>query len=150
MSRKILVACAFALILVGVAAPSIADPGRGANVQCYIWANNATSAIGAAYTPSNVYSYNAVGKATANSVTRTAVGTYTVTCKGVGGGALFAGATSWGPGGHVQVTAYGSEDADYCKVQSWTTGGADFSATVRCYNHAGAASDSRFDLLFLW
>jgi hypothetical protein len=150
MSRKILVACAFALILVGVASPSMADPGRGANVQCYIWANNATSAIGAAYTPSNVYSYNAVGKATANSVTRTATGTYTVTCRGVGGGALFAGAASWGPGGHVQVTAYGSEDADYCKVQSWTTGGADFSATVKCYNHAGGASDSRFDLLFLW
>ena len=150
MSRKILVACAFALILVGVASPSMAEPVRGANVQCYLWANNATSAIGTAYTPTGAYSFNAVGRANANSVTRTAVGTYTVTCRGVGGGALFAGSGSWGPGGHVQVTAYGSEDADHCKVQSWTTGGADFSATVRCYNHAGAASDSRFDLLFLW
>lgn len=150
MRRKLLFVCMFALVLVGLASPSMADPGRGANVLCYIWANQASSAIGAAYTPSNVYSYNAVGKATANSITRTAVGTYTVACKGVGGGALFAGATSWGPGGHVQVTAYGSEDADYCKVQSWATGGADFSATVKCYNHAGAASDSRFDLLFVW
>ncbi len=150
MRRKLLFVCLFALVLVGLSSTSMADPGRGANVLCYIWANNASSAIGAAYTPSNVYSYNAVGKATANSVTRTAVGSYTVTCKGVGGGALFAGATSWGPGGHVQVTAYGSEDADQCKVVSWTTGGADFSASVRCYNHAGALSDNRFDLLFVW
>lgn len=150
MSRKLLVVCMFALALVGLSSASMADPGRGANVLCYIWANNASSAIGAAYTPSNVYSYNAVGRANANSVTRTAVGTYTVTCKGVGGGSLFAGSGSWGPGGHVQVTSYGSEDADYCKVVNWTTGGADFSANVRCYNHAGALSDNRFDLLFVW
>jgi hypothetical protein len=112
-------------------------------------------------------------------VTKTATGVYTVTCQGVGGGQLFAkqgesfdedqsvsteraaadaeagqapseASGSWGAGGHVQVTAYGSEDADYCKVQSWGTGGRDFSATVRCYNHLGQASDSRFDLLFLW
>jgi hypothetical protein len=150
MIRKLIFVSMFAMILMAWAVPSMADPGRGANVLCYIWANQASSAIGAAYTPSNVYSYNAVGKATANSVTRTAVGTYTVTCRGVGGGALFAGATSWGPGGHVQVTAYGGEDADTCKVVSWVTGGADFSATVRCFNHAGAASDNRFDLLFVW
>lgn len=150
MSRKLVVVGLFALILGAVAVPSMADPGRGANVLCYIWNNNASSAIGTPFVPSSVYSYNAVGRASANTVTRTATGTYTVTCKGVGGGALFSGATSWGPGGHVQVTAYGSEDADYCKVQSWTTGGADFSATVRCYNHTGAASDSRFDLLFVW
>jgi len=73
-----------------------------------------------------------------------------VTCKGVGGGALFGGATSWGAGGHVQVTAYGSEDADYCKVQSWSTGGADFNVGVRCYNSNGALSDNRFDMLFVW
>jgi len=150
MSRKLIFVCLFAMLLVGGALPSLADPGRGANVLCYIWANQASSAIGVAYTPSTTYSYNAVGKANANSATRTAVGSYTVTCKGVGGGALFAGSGSWGAGGHVQVTAYGSEDADYCKVSNWTTGGADFSAAVRCYNSAGALSDSRFDLLFVW
>lgn len=150
MSRKLAAVCVFALVLVGWSVPSLADPGRGATVLCYIWANNASSTIGAAYSPSAPYSYNAVGKASANLVTRTAVGTYSVTCKGVGGGALFAGATSWGPGGHVQVTAYGGEDADQCKVVNWATGGADFSAQVRCFNHAGALSDNRFDLLFVW
>lgn len=150
MSRKLAIACAFALILGAVAVPSMADPGRGAGVQCHVWSNNASSTIGTPFIPSVPYSYNAIGRSQANLVTRTAVGTYTVTCKGVGGGPLFSGSGSWGPGGHVQVTAYGAEDADYCKVVSWSTGGADFSATVRCYNHAGALSDNRFDLLFVW
>ncbi len=151
MTKRLVAVCSwFALAVAICALPAAADPGRGSNVLCYVWANNATSAIGAAYSPSAVYSYNAVGRSAANSVTRTAVGTYTVTCKGVGGGALFGGSGSWGPGGHVQVTAYGGEDADQCKVASWVTGGADFSATVRCFNHAGAASDNRFDLLFVW
>ena len=149
MSRKLIFVCVCTVILAALAAPAMADPGRGANVLCYIWANNPTSAIGVPYTPSTVYSYNAVGRASGNKVTRTAVGTYTVSCRGVGGGALFAGSGSWGPGGHVQVTAYGG-DANYCKVVSWVTGGADFSVTVRCFNPAGALSDSRFDLLFVW
>jgi hypothetical protein len=144
MSKKIGVACLFALALVVLALPASADPGRGTDVQCYLWAHSATSALNTPYTPSPTYAFNASGRAAANSVTRTATGQYTVTCKGVGGG------SAWGPGGHVQVTAYGSEDADYCKVSSWSTGGADFTAFVRCYNSAGALSDSRFDLLFLW
>jgi hypothetical protein len=144
MSRKIGVACVFALILGLAAFPAMADPGRGTDVQCYLWAQSASSSINVPYTPSATYSFNASGRAAANTVTRTATGTYTVTCKGVGGG------SAWGPGGHVQVTAYGSEDADYCKVQNWGTGGADFTAIVKCYNSAGGASDSRFDLLFIW
>jgi hypothetical protein len=150
MSRKVLAVCLFAMVLGALASPSMADPGRGADILCYVWSNQASPAIGVAFNPSIPYAYNSIGRAQGISVTRTAVGTYTVTCKGVGGGALVAGGGSWGPGGHVQVTAYGSEDADYCKVQSWTTGGADFSATVRCYNHTGNPSDNRFDLLFVW
>ena len=146
--RKLTAVCVLALVLCASAA--LADPGRGSSVQCYVWANDASSAIGSPYTPSNPYSYNAVGRAAANSVTRTGVGTYVVTCRGVGGGGLFGGSGSWGAGGHVQVTAYGSEDADHCKVVNWTSGGADFSANVRCYDHAGALSDNRFDLLFIW
>jgi hypothetical protein len=146
--RKLTAVCVFALALCASAA--FADPGRGSSVQCYIWANDPSSTIGAPYSPSATYSYNAVGRAAANTVTRTGVGTYVVTCRGVGGGGLFAGSGSWGAGGHVQVTAYGGEDADQCKVVNWTTGGADFSANVRCYNHAGALSDNRFDLVFIW
>lgn len=150
MSKKLVLACSILLLALAWAGPATADPGRGSTVLCYVWANNSTATIGAPYVPSTFYSYNAVGKSSANTVTRTGVGIYTVTCKGVGGGALFAGATSWGPGGHVQVTGYGSEDADYCKVSSWSTGGADFTVGVRCYNSSGALSDNRFDLLFVW
>lgn len=147
--KKMMTACVFALVLGAFASAAMADPGRGSSVQCYIWANDPSSAIGVAYVPSTPYSYNAVSRANGNTVTRTAVGTYSVTCRGVGGGALFGGAT-WGPGGHVQVTAYGGEDADQCKVVNWATGGQDFTANVRCYNRIGALSDNRFDLLFIW
>jgi hypothetical protein len=148
---KLIAACTIALGLGCLASsPAVADPGRSASEQCYVWANDATHAIGSAYSPSSIYSFNAVGRAAANFVTRTGTGLYTVTCKGVGGGPLFGGSGSWGAGGHVQVTAYGGEDADYCKVSSWTTGGADFTAFVRCYNSSGGLSDNRFDLLFVW
>jgi hypothetical protein len=146
--KKLTVVGLFALVLCASAA--FADPGRGASVQCYLWANNASSPINAPYSPSSLYSYNAVSRAGGNSVTRTGTGQYTVTCKGVGGGSLVAGGGSWGPGGHVQVTAYGSENANYCKVVSWATGGADFAVTVRCYSPGGALADSRFDLSFIW
>jgi hypothetical protein len=164
------------------ALPAHADPGRAPSILCYVWANNPTQAFNVPYSPSGTYSYNFIGRDAANIVTRTATGTYVVTCKGVGGGNV-AGApataaaaadeesaalstdekaaleeagekidkvNSWGPGGHVQVTAYGGEDADHCKVLNWATGGADFTANVKCYNYKGKAADSRFDLLFVW
>lgn len=152
MTKKLFLIGFFAIALAGWTLPSVADPGRGADVQCYVWAHNPSPTINVPYTPSTTYSYNLVGRATANSVTKTATGTYTVTCKGVGGGPLFSGSGTWGPGGHVQVTAYGG-NANYCKVGSWATGGANFSATVRCYNPTPTGpvlSDSQFDLLFVW
>lgn len=129
--------------------PALADPGRGANILCYVWANQPSPPIGVPYTPSSIYSYNTVGRAQANSITKVATGDYSVTCKGVRGGALFSGSGSWGPGGHVQASAYGFT-SNTCHVASWGTGGPDFSATVLCYNSAGVPTDSYFDLLFVW
>jgi hypothetical protein len=145
--KKLTTICALAIVLGCWASASMADPGRGSSVQCYVWANDQSNP--GPYTPTGQYSYNAVSRSNGNSITRSAVGTYTVTCKGVGGGSLFGGQT-WGPGGHVQVTAYGGEDADFCKVVNWGTGGTDFFANVRCYNRLGNLSDNRFDLLFVW
>lgn len=149
MKKALLPLLGLAVVAI-LAQPASTDPGRGADVLCYLWANNASPSINVPYTPSNVYSYNSVARAAGISVVRTGTGVYQATCKGVGGGALFAGSGSWGAGGHVQVTAYGGEDADQCKVVSWGTGGADFFANVRCYNHTGGLSDNRFDLLFVW
>ena len=130
------------------ATPSLADPGRGTTVLCYLWANEASPALNTAYTPSSTYSFNAQDRAAGISVTKTATGTYAVKCAGVGG-------TGWGPGGHVQVSAYGSSNT-FCHVQDWGTGGADFIANVLCFGKGGgggggpAPEDSQFDLLFIW
>jgi hypothetical protein len=131
------------------ATPSHADPGRGTTTLCYLWANEASPALNTPYEPSSTYSFNAQNRAGGITVTKTATGTYTVTCTGVGGG------TAWGSGGHVQVSSYGTLNT-FCHVQNWSTGAADFSATVLCFGHGGgggggpALQDSRFDLLFLW
>jgi hypothetical protein len=130
------------------ASPSHADPGRGANALCYLWANQASPALNQPYEPSPAYSFNAQNRAGGIRVSKAATGTYTVTCTGVGGAA-------WGPGGHVQVSSYGALNT-FCHVESWSTGGADFSATVLCFGHGSGAGggpalqDSQFDLLFLW
>lgn len=139
------------LLALGSAAvsPARADPGRGAGVMCYVWANSASPTINTPYEPDATYSYNAVGRAQGNSITKIGTGTYDVTCNGVGGGALFSGSGSWGSGGHVEVTAYGNT-TNTCHVYDWSTGGANFTAAVQCRTPGGALADTQFDLLFVW
>ena len=144
MRRTLVALCLLTLASVVWVSPALADPGRGANVLCYFWANNASPPIGTPYTPSSIYSYNTVSRAAANSVTKTATGVYSVACNGVGGG------TAWGAGGHVQVSAYGPANPNHCHVDFWSTGATNFTAEVSCYNPAGAPADSRFDFLFIW
>jgi hypothetical protein len=73
------------------ATPSFGDPGRGAAVLCYVWANQASPAVNARYEPDAHYSFNAQNRAGGITVTKTATGTYFVRCTGVGGG------PAWGP-----------------------------------------------------
>ena len=150
MRRTLLAICLVTLAAVVSGKPALADPGRGADVLCYVWANSASPSIGVPYTPSPTYSFNAVGRSQANTITKESTGVYFVTCKGVGGGALFSGSGSWGAGGHVQVSAYGGGNPDHCHVGGWGTGGADFTASVYCFAPNGAPADSTFDLLFVW
>jgi hypothetical protein len=132
------------------ATPSLADPGRGTTVLCYLWANQASPPINTPYMPSPFYSFNAQNRSNGISVTKTGTGTYSVTCTGVGGDG------PWGPGGHVQVSAYGDGVNTFCHVGHWSTSGADFTATVDCFGRGGGTgggpgpADSQFDLLFLW
>ena len=67
------------------------------------------------------------------SVSRNAVGSYSVTL-----GTVLNG------GGHVQVTAYGKGNS-YCNVVSW----GKYTAKVRCFDNNGRATDSRFSALAL-
>jgi hypothetical protein len=132
------------------ATPALADPGRGATVLCYLWADQPSPALNTPYEPSPTYSFNAQNRAGGIHVSKLATGTYSVTCTGVGGG------SPWGPGGHVQVSAYGDGVNHFCHVGSWDTGGPDFTATVDCFGSGGgggggpAPADTRFDLLFIW
>jgi hypothetical protein len=142
----------FRLLVLGCmiwATPSFADSGRGATVLCYVWANQTSPALNAAYEPDARFSFNAQHKGGGITVTKTATGTYSVRCTGVGGG------NAWGPGGHVQVSSYGNENT-FCHVQEWNTGGPDFDAIVLCFGRGGgtgggpALQDSRFFPLFIW
>jgi len=149
MKAVLLTVCLLGLGCLVFVAPSQADPGRGAVILCYIWAHNPSPTIGVPYTPSSTYSYNEQTRAAGNSVTKIALVTYSVTCRGVGGGSTVSGG-SWGSGGHVQVSAYGSGNPNQCHVGGWGTGGSDFTASVYCFDPNGRPADSRFDLLFLW
>jgi hypothetical protein len=132
------------------ATPSLADAGRGAAMLCYLWADNPSPPLNTPYRPDPVYSFNAQDGSDGISVTKTGIGTYSITCTGVGGG------KAWGPGGHVQVSAYGDGLNTFCYVGSWSTGLTDFTASVDCFGKGGGAgggpapADSQFDLLFAW
>src|SRR5262245_16121667 len=147
MMRILFAVSVLGLGSIALATPSLADPGRGATVLCYLWAHNGSPPLNTPYEPSPTYSFNAQNRSGGITVTKTATGTYSVKCTGVGGG------TPWGPGGHVQVSAYGDGSNSFCHVGSWGTGGADFTASVDCFGPGGggaAPKDSRFDLLFVW
>ena len=103
--------------------------------SAYLWANNATAS---SYTPATPYQYSTATNAI-NTVTRTAVGSYTVTMPGLARSVAT---------GDVQVTPYGSTD-NYCQVASWGNSGSSVLATVRCFNTAGALVDSEFTLQYV-
>jgi hypothetical protein len=96
----------------------------------YVWANSPSAAIGVPYTPATAYNRSSSGAF--NTVTRTAVGVYTVRFVGAGGA-----------GGMVNVTAWGSLNTN-CKVSFWGASGNDETATVRCFTGAGVATDAFF------
>jgi hypothetical protein len=81
--------------------------------------------------------YNSAGGN--NTVTRSAAGVYQVRLPGL--------ATLRG---HVQVTAVSpTAQPNRCKVTSWNWSGADELVNVKCFDAAGAATDSRFAMSFV-
>ncbi|MDI1437477.1 hypothetical protein [Polyangium sorediatum] len=105
--------------------------GTGFSHEAYVRANEATTS---AYTPDLRFQFNSTGAN--NTVARLGAGRYTVTLPG-----------QTAVGGTVEVTAYGA-GSDHCKVASWTQLGDDMVVSVRCFDSAGALSDSMFDLNF--
>jgi len=85
------------------------------------------------YTPQTKYSYNSTGGSI--TITRTGTGAYTVALTGFLGG----------EGDDVQVTAYGGDH--YCTVDGWGSGASPV-IYVKCYAPGGAATDSKFTILY--
>lgn len=115
----------------GVVHGSITDnsftPGLIGVVRGYAWMDSA----GASATLNNGYVFNDGGGAVTS--TRNSVGNYTVTFE-----------TMSLEGGHVQVTSYGG-GVTWCKVSGWGSN----SATVLCFDAAGAPTDSRFAIAMI-
>ncbi len=130
-STTLTVLLATAIGTVGFAAPALAQSGYG-----FTWANQPGSQ---GYTPMSAYAYNSTGQAI--RIRRAAAGRYSVTFDGLGGHGR--------AGGHVQVTAYGT-DNHYCKIVSWNSGGPQFVVNVACFDAAGQPSDSRYTVQVSW
>ncbi|HLY05812.1 MAG TPA: hypothetical protein VKR31_08705 [Rhizomicrobium sp.] len=97
----------------------------------WAWADDDTST--SVYTPSTYYQYNGfrTGKLTAQKL---GTGTYAVYIPGT-----LAYNTS-----HVLVTAYGSDNSNYCNTYFWGSS----EAEVLCYAQGGVPADTQFDLTF--
>lgn len=111
---------------------------NGGNSYSYAWANDATAA---AYTPSLSYQAGYVGGdvgdvATDITAGRTSTGRYFVNLPDM-----------THTGSNVQVTAYGT-GSEYCKVVSWSDAGTGTQADVACFDAGGAATDSRFVIVY--
>jgi hypothetical protein len=87
------------------------------------------------YTPDPSRSYNAGGVG-AVTATRTGTGVYVMRWAGIS--AVGVG------GGNIQVTAHGSGNAR-CRVDGWESE----TASVRCFDAAGAPADSAYSILYL-
>lgn len=94
----------------------------------YVWANDPASA---SYTPDPYYSWNPSGGGI--TITRSGTGQYNVSWSGL----------SLLDGGDVQVTAYGSTNAQ-CKVVGWGSS----SVNVMCFTPGGTPVDIYFDVFF--
>lgn len=106
--------------------------------NAYLWADQ--QATVGCYTPSPDYQFNSRGGT--NTVCRISGGEYTVQFPAMTRDRLEAN-----KGGHVQVTAYGSNPAR-CKVRGWSELAGTVTARIGCYL-GGAPADSQFTATFL-
>ena len=97
----------------------------------YVWASSPS--VTTTYVPASTWNTNSYGSL--NSILRTGVGSYRV---------LFPHLAD---GGTVNVTSYGT--GNNCKVSGWYHSGIYEVVNVACYNTAGAAVDSYYDVSFV-
>jgi hypothetical protein len=123
----------------GIAADSLftasfTGPVQNPGEMGFAWADQPTTA---SYTPSLTYQFNSTGAT--NTITRSAVGNYTVIMPGLGAV----------PAGHVKVTAYGAGDSNACKVASWLENAGARTINVLCFNAAGSPVDTYYTVTYV-
>ncbi|MBK7949743.1 MAG: FG-GAP repeat protein [Deltaproteobacteria bacterium] len=107
--------------------PSHADEGLA-----FAWANQLTLP---SYAPFALYTFHPSGGSV--TATRSGAGTYAMTFSG------FAGLGF--DGGHVQVSAYGTDGDTRCGVASWNGD----TVEVNCRDSAGALADSAYAVMYI-
>ena len=101
----------------------------------FSWANQESTA---SYAPSSLYTYSPTGSDV--NITRSSTGQYLLTFAGLNIAQVV--------GGNARATAYSAHTR--CNVESWTPGsGATLQVAVGCYNVAGVATDSEYEVLLL-
>jgi hypothetical protein len=108
-----------------MAGPVFVAPGV---VDGYVWVEQPSTA---AYTIAHGWAYNSAGGPV--EVTRSLAGVYQVRFVGMAGG-----------GGVAHARPYGSGNTAICVVSNWRASAGDQLVTVRCFDSAGVAADSRF------
>ena len=111
--------------------------GTFAGRYAYAWVDNASPTTPVA--PHPQYRFSSSNQAI--TVTKAATGVYSVLFAGQG---RLAGTDR----DAVIVSAYGN-NAFQCQPSGWTSSGADLTALVYCFNGAGVATDSRFDIALI-
>src|SRR6266516_4288385 len=134
-SRRTLVRVGIGAVVVGslavLSAPAEAAAGNGYG---YVWANDAASPIGVAYTPSLSYEYHSSSAQT--TITRLDNGSCAV---------HYPNLSAYG--GTALVTAYGATD-DRCKISWWGGSSTDTTLYLKCFTRTGSPVNSRFTASF--
>ncbi len=101
--------------------------------MAYAWANSPTQAK---YSANKTYAYTP--NKNLPKILRVGTGQYRVLFTGFSGNKR--------PGGHAQVSAYGT-DSTRCKVQNWGRDSGGMTVNVSCFSAADQPADTKFSLL---
>jgi hypothetical protein len=105
-------------------------PGSADFITGYAWVND--------YTANHQLTADVYNPGGTVNFTRTAIGKYTVTFRGL--------ATLGNSEGIVHATAYGGFPT-FCKVVSSSSSGGDLAANIACFTTAGAVTDSKVNVI---
>ena len=115
------------------------EGGRTGKRWGYAWANQPSPALNTPYAPNALQQNSSSGQTI--TVTRTAVGIYTVTFPGLG-------TTTFGGTMLASIYSNGGTPSGLCEVGGWGNSGSDLQVTVYCFNlNTASRADQYFTIL---